>query len=100
MMTEIEPTDLTASEQTLLGILAGRSCNLAGQLARFQDRPAPTEEESREMTDSIIRALTAFIAGMRSPAAHVFDDQQLAELVEGMARGAVEKVLGPAPLPN
>lgn len=94
------PDTLTVIEQTLIAVLATSAARRASEFARQHGWPQPDETQAREVGHFLARALTAIVVGMRRPAVLPPSDDELSAVLDGLALGAIEKVLGASPTPE
>lgn len=86
---------LTTAEETLRDVLAMIAAERTGTIARAHGWPQPDETQLREMTSTLVRAMTELVRGMRDPRAQVPSREEINEVIEGIAIGVLEKVMGP-----
>lgn len=86
--------NLTTIETTLRDVLSMLAAERTGAVASVHGWPQPTLEQGREMMRTIVRALTHLVVGMRNPVALPPSQQELNEVIEGVALGVLEKVMG------
>jgi hypothetical protein len=91
---------LNTVENTLLFVLANSAARRAGELARHHGWPPLDEAQAREIGRVLTRALTELIRGMRQPGILPPGEEEISAVLDGMALGAIEKVLGPPPAPE
>ena len=89
-------TSLTIAEEALVTTLGNIAAARAGAHASELGHAPPTDAEAGDMARAQIRALVGYVIGLRDAEAAPTEGQ-IAELVEGLAQGAVARVLGRPP---
>lgn len=89
--------DMNTTERTLQVVLGHSAARRAGAIARANGWPPPTEPQGREIGRLLASALAELIRGMRQPGVQVPSEEEVSEVVDGIALGAIEKVMGPPP---
>lgn len=92
---------MTENKNELIAAMSIRAAELAGLHCKASGYPQPTDEQTREMGRLWIRAFTAFADGFK-PERDLTDEEneQIEAIIEGAARGAVDRVLGASPSAN
>lgn len=92
------PDKLNTIETTLRDVLALLLAERTGTTARSHGWPVPTPEQCAAMTVLLVHALTELVRAMRHPLALVPSPAEVDQVLEGLALGALEKVMGlPSP---
>lgn len=92
--------NLNTIETTLRDVLSFLATDRTGDLARAHGWPAPDEEQGTAMTRLVLRVLTETVRGMRHPDALPPSREELDQVLDGIALGVIEKVMGPRPTPE
>lgn len=90
-------SDLNPVENTLRDLLAMLAAHRTGAIARAHGWREPKPEEGAAMTKLLVSVTTELVASMRRGLAAAPSQAELDEVIEGIALGVIERIMGPRP---